>query len=320
MAATPIQPAPISPQQADARFIAATETSLDAFFIFAPLRGSDGKVEDFTFTWLNQNGEKLLSKPRKEILGARLTQLLPIDAEPKSLDHYRLVLLTGKPYIHEFPLKEDDVYSTWMRHHVVKLEDGIAITVTDITERRHTEQYLLHLTQHDALTGLPTRALLDDRIAQAIARANRYRTKVAVFLIGVESSSPITEPHDRSVQDDITVITANRLRSAIRSTDSIIRLGGDEFVVVMTDISLTSDIRRAAATLVAVLSPSIAVEDQEIPITCTLGVSIYPDTAATIQDLLSGADVAMYRAQTQGENQYVLFTPASEDDAQECAD
>lgn len=316
------QPSPQSfapPQIDDARLRAATESSLDAFFIFEPLHDSNGKVNDFAFKWMNSNGETLLQKPSRNILGRRLTELLPIDSAPSSFEQYRLVLLTGKPYIHEFPLKENDVYSTWMRHHVVKLEDGIAITVTDITERRHTEQYLLHLAQHDALTGLPTRALLDDRILQAIARANRYRTKVAVFFASLEAPADLKALHGSSFEDQVMLAASNRLRSTIRSTDSIIRMGGEEFVIVMTDIAQNSDIRRAAATLTAVLGDPVTVDEKPIQISCSLGVSIYPDSAVTVQDLLSGADVAMYRARSHGKNKFVVFTPLPLDEAEQRA-
>lgn len=306
-------------QQDDTRLLAATESSLDSFFIFEPHRNSEGKVDDFLFKWLNANGETLLQKSRAEIFGVRLTHLLPIDPAPHSFEQYLLVRATGEPFIHEFPLQEGLPYATWMRHHVVKLNDGIAITVTDITERRHSEQYLLHLTQHDALTGLPTRTLLDDRVVQAIARANRYRSKVAVFLIHLDSFQHLLKLHGLSVGDEIILTAASRLRFAIRSTDSVIRLGGDEFVVVMSDIILAGDIRRAAATLVAVLSNPISIADNDLEMTCSVGVSVYPDTAATVQDLLSGADVAMYRAKSHGNNQYALFIPANDEDKHQMA-
>ena len=80
----------------------------------------------------------------------------------------------------------------------------------------------------------------------------------------------------------------------------------------MSDIVLATDIRRAAATLVAILLDPIAIEDKTIQMTCSLGISVYPDTAATVQDLLGGADVAMYRAKSQGKNKYVVFEPATD--------
>ena len=307
------------PTHDDARLLAAMDSSQDAFFIFDPIRDADGKIIDFAFKWLSRNGEILLQKPRSEILRAHLTGLLPIDPAPQSFEQYRLVQLTGKPYIHEFPLKRDDVYSTWMRHHVVKLEDGIAITATNITERRHSEQYLLHLTQYDTLTGLPTRALLDDRILQSIARANRYRSKVAVFLIHLDPCQPPHELHRSRLEDHVLLAAANRLRAAIRSTDSIIRLSNDDFVIAMSDIYLTTDIRRAAATLVTILAEPITLEEQTIQLTCSLGVTIYPDTAATVEDLLGAADSAMCRAKSEGRNKYVLFAPVSRDEAQQLA-
>ena len=87
----------------------------------------------------------------------------------------------------------------------------------------------------------------------------------------------------------------------------------------MSDIILAGDIRRAAATLVAVLSNPISIADNDLEMTCSVGVSVYPDTAATVQDLLSGADVAMYRAKSHGNNQYALFIPANDEDKHQMA-
>ncbi|MDE3105541.1 MAG: diguanylate cyclase [Acidobacteriota bacterium] len=307
----------VPPAEAQALLVAATESSLDAFFAFKPYKDSTGKVTDFLFTWLNHNGERQLQRRRGEVLGSRLTTLLAIDAAPNALDAYRLVWLTGKPYIHEFPLREEEPYGTWMRHHCVKVNDGIAITVTDITERRHTEQYLLHLQQHDPVTGLPTRALLDDRVLQAMARANRYRNKVAVAFVSVSSLEELREVHGGAFANEATQRIAKRLRMTVRATDSIIRLTGDEFVLVMPEFTQESDIRRAGATLVAVVQGPLTIGDEVVELHCSVGISIYPDTALTVQDLLRGADVAMYRAKTQGRSRYVLFSPVPSDSTEE---
>ena len=182
-----------------------------------------------------------------------------------------------------------------MRHQVAKLDDGIAITASDITDRKHAELNLVENDKHDLLTGLPSRRLLEDRIEQAIVRADRYRNKAGVFLINLDGFERINESHGRKFGDELILSVATRLRAAIRATDTIIRLGGDEFVIVMPDMRLEIDVRHTAATLVAFLREPIILGGKNLRISCSLGASIYPDGALTVEDLLTGADVAVWR-------------------------
>jgi diguanylate cyclase (GGDEF)-like protein len=176
--------------------------------------------------------------------------------------------------------------------------------------------------------------LLEDRIGQAMIRADRYRNKVGVLLINLDGFERINDGHGRSFGDEVILNVSARLRAAIRATDTIIRLGGDEFVVVMPDMRLEIDVRHTAAALVAFLREPLIVEGKTLRISCSLGASIYPDAALTVQDLLDTADVAMCRAKMQGKNQYALYVrpaePASdaeetlesdfESDVEQCAD
>jgi diguanylate cyclase (GGDEF)-like protein len=333
----------VTARKCETRFLAATQSCSDAFILLDALRSPGGIIEDFLFTYINHNAEKIIDKPSSEVVGARITRILPIESNGRLFRQYQQVVATGKPLVHEFPLDPKDPDGPWMRHHVAKLvgddEDGLAITASDITERKHAEQDHLHLSQHDPVTGLPNRRLLDDRIQQAIARADRYRNKVAVFLINLDGFEQVTARYGADFGDQVLLATASRLRKAIRATDSILRLGGDEFVVLMPDMILEIDVRRAAATLVAILREPLTIEKkkpslqtaaqskeraslesefaayittQTIQISTSLGVSIYPDSALTVDDLLIQADIAMYRAKTQGSNQYVLYAPAAD--------
>ena len=292
----------------EARFLAAAQNTHDALFLLDALRNPDGVIEDFLFTYLNANAEKIIAKPSSAVLGARLTRILPIESTGKLFDQFRQVVLTGNPLIHEFPLFPNDPYGPWMRHHVARLEDGLAITASDITERKRSDPNWLNDAHLDTLTGLPNRRLLDDRIGQAIARADRYHTTVAVFIVNIDSFQKINEHYGSSFGDQVIRTTGSRLRHAIRASDTVIRLGGDEFIVVMPDMQLEIDVRRAAATLVHILREPITIGGQPVEISCSIGASAYPDGGKNVKQLLSGADIAMNRAKSQGKNQYVLYT------------
>jgi len=191
---------------------------------------------------------------------------------------------------------------------------GIAV---DITERRQMLQYVTHLATHDQLTGLVGRALLRDKTVEAVERARRYGTKVAVFVIDLDQFKRINDSLGHASGDQVLIEIASRLRRSVRSTDVVARVGGDEFVVVMTDITTVADVEHCAANLITRMSPEIRVDEQLVNLTTSVGVCIYPDFAADAKHLLKRSDSAMYVAKENGRNQYQIF---SEDMLKETAD
>jgi len=191
---------------------------------------------------------------------------------------------------------------------------GIAF---DITERRQMLQYVTHLATHDQLTGLVGRALLQDKTVEAVERARRYGTKVAVFVIDLDQFKRINDSLGHASGDQILIETASRLRRCVRSTDIVARVGGDEFVVVMPDITSVTDVEHCALNLLSRMSPEMLVDDQMVSVTTSVGICIYPDFAQDAKHLLKRADSAMYAAKESGRNQYQIF---SEDMLKETAD
>lgn len=191
---------------------------------------------------------------------------------------------------------------------------GIAF---DITERRQMLQYVTHLATHDQLTGLVGRALLQDKTVEAVERARRYGTKVAVFVIDLDQFKRINDSLGHASGDQILIETASRLRRCVRSSDIVARVGGDEFVVVMPDITSVADVEHCALNLLARMSPEMLVDEQLVSVTMSVGICIYPDFAQDAKHLLRRADSAMYAAKESGRNQYQIF---SEDMLKETAD
>ncbi len=313
----------------EARFLAAGQNTTDAFMLLDALRAPSGRIEDFLFTYVNTNAEKLLARPGSQVLGARLTRVLPLQSSSNLFEQFCQVVITGKPLRHEFPLDPKDPDSPWMRHLVAKLDEGIAITASDITASKREVREILRQDQYDPLTSLPNHLLLEDRVEQAIARAVRYKDKVGIFLLNLDAFQQVNDRYGRIFGDEVLRTTAARLRSAIRATDTIVRLDADEFIVIMPDIKLEIDVRRAAATLIASIRKPITLDEaaNEAPstgraanpgpvqITCSLGAAIYPDSAVTVADLLAAADTAMARAKAHGKNQYILYDRLIDDPA-----
>ena len=191
---------------------------------------------------------------------------------------------------------------------------GIAV---DITERKAMMDYVTHMATHDQLTGLSGRAHLQDRIVQAVERARRYGTKVAVFVLDLDQFKRINDSLGHWAGDQVLLETANRLRDAVRSSDTVARMGGDEFVVVMEDMVSVRDIESCAANLVTRFAPEMTVEGHQLHITASVGVSVYPDVHGDARQMLKWADAAMYSAKVNGRNQHQVF---NEDMLQETAD
>jgi PAS domain S-box-containing protein len=175
------------------RFLAAAESSLDSLYICEAVRNKDGEIEDFLFTYLNSNVEKMVSVPRSKMLGCKMCEVLPVNRSSGLFERYKDVVLTGKPLVLEFAIEDRDVKSAWMRVQAVKLRDGIAITASDITERKSNEARILHMAHHDALTGLPNRSIMGDRVNQAIKSAKRRGIHMAVLLIDLDNFKQIND-------------------------------------------------------------------------------------------------------------------------------
>ena len=314
-----LEAATLAAAKVEARFLLAEQNTTDAFMILEAVRSPNGRFEDFVFTYLNPNAEKLLGRSVSQLLGARLTRILPIQPSSRLFEQFCQVALTGKPLLHEFPLDPKDPDSPWMRHHVARLDDGIAITASDITATKREVRELLREDQHDPLTNLPNHLLLQDRVEQAIARAVRYQDKVGIFLLNLDAFEQINDRHGRRIGDEVLRVTAVRLRSAIRATDTVIRLDADEFIIILPEIKLEIDVRRTAATLAASLRKPMlldgAAEPITVQLTSSIGAAIYPDTAQTYGGLLAAADTAMARAKAKGKNQYILYDPLIDDPA-----
>jgi diguanylate cyclase (GGDEF)-like protein/PAS domain S-box-containing protein len=208
--------------------------------------------------------------------------------------------------------KTGTVYPLWMTINAVhgsddKISHYIAIC-TDITDQKQREEYINHLAQHDALTGLPNRILLTDRLEQAIINARRHHKMVAVLFLDLDHFKNINDSLGHDVGDALLIQVADRLRSMIREGDTICRQGGDEFIIVLNDFNESSNLIFLVEKIQKELSRTYTIHNSSINISSSIGVSIYPDDGETLNELVSNADLAMYHAKAMGRNNFQFFT------------
>src|ERR1700730_11019094 len=150
---------------------------------FGPIFDSSGAIVDFTFSYINPNAERRLGVPRETLYGKVLTQVRPFMIQSGLIHKYREVVRTGIPYTCEVFIEDDMIKDTWLNVQVVRLGNGIAFTSRDVTEHRRRSDHVHFLAHHDHLTGLANRTLLNERLRQAILRAQNHNHKAALLLI-----------------------------------------------------------------------------------------------------------------------------------------
>jgi diguanylate cyclase (GGDEF)-like protein/PAS domain S-box-containing protein len=177
----------------------------------------------------------------------------------------------------------------------------------DISEQKRAEEYIRHIALHDALTGLPNRALLDDRVTVAIEQQRRNHTSFALAMIDIDRFKHINDSMGHHIGDRLLKDFAERVKSCLRPADTLARMGGDEFVVLLPE-SDEASAKHVIERIRHALAPPINVGVQEIHITSSIGISIFPHDGPNLHELLRCADVAMYWVKEHGRNGYKVFS------------
>ena len=186
---------------------------------------------------------------------------------------------------------------------------AVLATLRDITERKVAEARVMRLAQHDALTDLPNRALLEDRLGQALDDARRDQGRVAVMFIDLDRFKTINDTLGHSTGDQLLIEVGRRLSSVSRPCDLLARLGGDEFVLLITQIERIEDLTAVAERVLGALREPVRLERYELSATPSIGISVFPEDGEDGATLLRHADAAMYQAKSGGRNTYRYFLP-----------
>ena len=185
--------------------------------------------------------------------------------------------------------------------------DYFVSVVQDITERKQAEEQIQQLSQYDPLTSLPNRELLTDRLQQAVLRAGRDHTQVGVMLVDLDHFKRINDTLGHPIGDQLLREAAARLQECARSCDTVSRQGGDEFAVLLPDLDAVDETARIAQRILDAIGQPFLIDDHELHVACSVGVSVYPRDGRSAEMLLKNADIAMYRAKDMGRNSYQYY-------------
>ena len=177
----------------------------------------------------------------------------------------------------------------------------------DISERKQAEAYLHHITHHDALTGLPNRIMLQERLNAEIVRSRRGSRAFALHLIGLDSFKPVNDVLGHTAGDRFLIETAKRISHVVGDTGTAARLGGAEFAVLQTGIGGGEEASAWAERIGEVLSKPYELFGKPITTTASMGIALHPDHATTVEDLLRSANLAMYQAKSEGGNLHRFY-------------
>lgn len=225
-------------------------------------------------------------------------------------DFYR----TGKPYRidHRIVLGDGDVRYVQEQAEISCDDDGnpsrIIGTIVDVTERKLAEARLAYLAHHDALTGLPNRTMLTERLEHSIAYAQRQGRYVAVAFLDLDRFKTINDTRGHAVGDELLRQVGARLRTVVRATDTVARTGGDEFIIVAGDVGGASDLIAVVNNLQSAFKEPFSLESDEVFVSSSIGVSVYPRDGEDVDSLIRNADAALYQAKDRGRDNIQYFT------------
>jgi diguanylate cyclase (GGDEF)-like protein/PAS domain S-box-containing protein len=207
--------------------------------------------------------------------------------------------------------KNGEIYPEWLKVYTVIVKSEIKYHIAifrDFTEYKQREQAIMHLAYYDHLTGLPNRALFNDRLELAIKNARRNKDRVALMFLDLDQFKIVNDTYGHDIGDELLKQVSGRITAVLRDSDTLARMGGDEFTVILPYIENAEgglvDAKNIAEKILAVFTEPFMISDITIKTSTSIGIALYQDDADTTTALLKFADTAMYEAKNAGRNTY----------------
>ena len=274
---------------------------------------------------VNTAWEKFFGIPREQFIGKSVFELFPnspdVARKHHAMDQELFATPGSQSYEAAIVGADGKVHHTIYNKATFNKSDGTVAgligTITDITEQNRAEEQVRHMANHDALTQLPNRMLLHDRIGQAITQSQRNRDVLALLFIDLDRFKLVNDSLGHAVGDRLLQAVAERLAACVRVSDTIARIGGDEFVVLLCGLAQPEDARQVAQKVLESLAEPVTIDGQELKTTPSIGICAYPHDGDDVETLMRNADTAMYYAKQMGRNNCQFFTQAMNDAAQQ---
>ena len=277
--------------------------------------------EKGNISFLNPVAESMTGCSLKEAVGQPLAETLQIiDADTGEIAANPMENVIGHNRPGRLPanciLTRADGHQVYIEDSIAPISDrfgaarGSVLVFRDVTRARALAAQVAHLAEHDFLTGLPNRLLLRDRLNQAIAQSKRHESMIAILFLDLDGFKHINDSLGHTVGDKLLQSVANRLQGCVRNPDTVSRQGGDEFLIVLQDLKRAEDAGILARRVLDSVAAIHMVDNHELLITTSIGISIFPDDGLTAETLIQNADTAMYQTKEHGRHGFRYFKPA----------
>jgi len=264
---------------------------------------SDGTIIDFH----TQNDDDLYTRP-EFFLGKRMQDVVPENVGRLFLKKLAEARKSKCMQVFDYALEIAGKKRHFdVRLNMMSVNDQLVCVVRDVTAIKRSEEKMYDLAHHDALTGLPNRLLFNEHLEQAIKRARRHKTSVAVIFFDLDNFKLINDSLGHAVGDLLLQETAKRLKSSLREEDSVSRISGDEFIILLEGIDCEGNVAITAKKVIDKFQGVFQLNEYHTRITASLGISIFPQDGDCAADILRNADAAMYRAKNNGRNTYQFY-------------
>ncbi len=271
----------------------------------------DGRI-----TSANRAALRAFGYQRDELIGLNVQSIVLEDYIPRLTEHaadHETGPYTPVPYEIMAHTRAREVVWLEVNPRLVRkgrVPVGVHIIARDVTERKEAEETIRHQATHDSLTGLPNRRLFSDRLRTALFQSRRDGSRIAVLFADLDRFKLVNDGLGHGVGDQLLKRVAQRLRDCVREGDTVARRGGDEFTVLLTALADTDAANATAERIIAELERPFTIQGHTVHIGTSVGIAVFPDDGAAPEELIRRADIAMYRAKTDGRGRALFFHEA----------
>jgi diguanylate cyclase (GGDEF)-like protein/PAS domain S-box-containing protein len=276
---------------------------------------------DGDFLFVNQAWRATMGYTLEDLAGKTIYDLVPEASRPLLAEELKMLRSGERVNLLETVFRTrsgDDVVVEGSLSCAATNGDGHATIwgiCRDVTERKEIQRQLFHLAHFDALTGLPNRVLFVDRLKQTKAQTQRRNQLMAVAFLDLDRFKVINDTLGHPLGDKLLQAVASRLQSGIRQVDTLARIGGDEFVIILGNLKEQADAERVTAKLMQMLAQPFVIDQHELFITCSIGISLFPRDDEDLDNLIKKADLAMYAAKGKGKCSFCFYSSEMDEHA-----